>query len=152
MNVFEGNLIAQDMSLGIVVSRYNHLISDRLVEGAIDCFLRHGGRAQNLIVAKVPGSWEVPLVVKSLLPKVEGVVALSVLIRGQTSHFEYIASELTKGLAQISLEMSKPVTYGVITADNLEQALERAGSKHGNKGWEGMLALIEMVNLLRNIK
>ncbi|MCS7083370.1 MAG: 6,7-dimethyl-8-ribityllumazine synthase [Aquificaceae bacterium] len=152
MKVFEGKLIAENMTLGIVASRFNHLISDRLVEGAIDCFIRHGGTLENLVLAKVPGSWEVALAVKNLLPKVEGVLALSVLIRGQTAHFDYIANELTKGLAQISLEMSKPVTYGVITADNLEQALERAGSKHGNRGWEGMLALIEMVNLLKQIK
>jgi 6,7-dimethyl-8-ribityllumazine synthase len=127
---------------------------ERLVEGAIDCFLRHEGEEENLTLVRVPGSWEIPMAVKELLVKedIEGVVALGVLIRGATPHFEYIANEVSKGLAMLSLEHRKPVSFGVITADTLEQAIERAGTKHGNKGWDAMLSTIEMVNLFRTLR
>lgn len=153
MQNFEGVLRAEGFTFGIVASRFNHLLVDRLVEGAVDCILRHGGSDENLLLVRVPGSWEIPLAVRELISrkKVDGVVALGVLIRGQTPHFDYIASEVSKGLATISLETGKPVGFGVITADTLEQAIERAGTKHGNKGWESALAVIEMVNLLRNL-
>lgn len=152
MHRYEGMLKAEGINFGIVASRFNHLLVDRLVEGAIDCIVRHGGSEENIHLVKVPGSWEIPLAVKELIikKKVDGVVALGVLIRGQTPHFEYIASEVSKSLAMISLETGKPVGFGIITADTLEQAIERAGTKQGNKGWEAALAVIEMVNLLRS--
>ncbi|MCS6997792.1 MAG: 6,7-dimethyl-8-ribityllumazine synthase [Aquificaceae bacterium] len=153
MQRFEGLLKAEGFNFGIVASRFNHLLVDRLVEGAVDCILRHGGLEENIYLLRVPGSWELPLAVKELINrrKVDGVVALGVLIRGHTPHFEYIANEVAKGLAVVSLEMGRPVGFGVITADTLEQAVERAGTKQGNKGWEAALSVIEMVNLLRSL-
>jgi 6,7-dimethyl-8-ribityllumazine synthase len=154
MRSYEGKLTARGLKLSIVASRFNHTLVERLVEGAIDCFLRHEGEEENLTLVRVPGSWEIPMAVKELLVKedIEGVVALGVLIRGATPHFEYIANEVSKGLAMLSLEHRKPVSYGVITADTLEQAIERAGTKHGNKGWDAMLSTIEMVNLFKTLR
>jgi 6,7-dimethyl-8-ribityllumazine synthase (EC 2.5.1.9) len=154
MRSYEGKLTARGLKLSIVASRFNHTLVERLVEGAIDCFLRHEGEEENLTIVRVPGSWEIPMAVKELLIKedIEGVVALGVLIRGATPHFEYIASEVSKGLAMLSLEHRKPVSFGIITADTLEQAIERAGTKHGNKGWDAMLSTIEMVNLFRTLR
>jgi 6,7-dimethyl-8-ribityllumazine synthase len=154
MRSYEGKLTARGLKLGIVASRFNHTLVERLVEGAIDCFLRHEGEEENLTLVRVPGSWEIPMAVKELLVKeeIEGVVALGVLIRGATPHFEYIANEVSKGLAMLSLEHRKPVSFGVITADTLEQAIERAGTKHGNKGWDAMLSTIEMVNLFKTLR
>ncbi len=151
MRAYEGKLIAKGLKIGIVASRFNHTLVERLVEGAIDCFLRHEGEEENLTLLRVPGSWELPMAVKELLLKeeIEGVVALGVLIRGATPHFDYIANEVSKGLAMLSLEHRKPVSFGIITADTLEQAIERAGTKHGNKGWDAMLSTIEMVNLFK---
>jgi len=126
MRSYEGKLTARGLKIGIVASRFNHTLVERLVEGAIDCFLRHEGEEENLTLVRVPGSWEIPMAVKELLVKedIEGVVALGVLIRGATPHFEYIANEVSKGLAMLSLEHRKPVSFGVITADTLEQAIE----------------------------
>lgn len=154
MQKYEGILKAEGISIGIVASRFNHLLVDRLIEGSIDCILRHGGTEDSIHLVRVPGSWEIPIAVKELIikKKVDGVVALGVLIRGQTPHFEYIASEVAKGLAMVSLETGKPVSFGVITADTLEQAIERAGTKQGNKGWEAALSVIEMINLLRSFE
>jgi len=154
MRSYEGKLTARGLKLSIVASRFNHTLVERLVEGAIDCFLRHEGEEENLTLLRVPGSWEIPMAVKELLIRedIEGVVALGVLIRGATPHFEYIANEVSKGLAMLSLEHRKPVSYGVITADTLEQAIERAGTKHGNKGWDAMLSTIEMVNLFKTLR
>ncbi|MFZ8860474.1 MAG: 6,7-dimethyl-8-ribityllumazine synthase [Thermocrinis sp.] len=154
MRSYEGKLTARGLKLSIVASRFNHTLVERLVEGAIDCFLRHEGEEENLTLVRVPGSWEIPMAVKELLLKeeIEGVVALGVLIRGATPHFEYIANEVAKGLAMLSLEHRKPVSFGIITADTLEQAIERAGTKHGNKGWDAMLSTIEMVNLFRTLR
>jgi 6,7-dimethyl-8-ribityllumazine synthase len=154
MRSYEGKLTARGLKLSIVASRFNHTLVERLVEGAIDCFLRHEGEEENLTLVRVPGSWEIPMAVKELLIRedIEGVVALGVLIRGATPHFEYIANEVSKGLAMLSLEHRKPVSYGVITADTLEQAIERAGTKHGNKGWDAMLSTIEMVNLFKTLR
>lgn len=153
MKTYEGKLLAQGFNFGIVASRFNHLLVDRLVEGAIDCIVRHGGSEENIHLVRVPGSWEIPLAAKKLALKenIDAVVALGVLVRGQTPHFDYIASEVSKGLALVSLETGKPVTFGVITADSLEQAIERSGTKHGNKGWEAALSAIEMVNLLKGM-
>jgi 6,7-dimethyl-8-ribityllumazine synthase len=154
MRSYEGKLTARGLKIGIVASRFNHTLVERLVEGAIDCFLRHEGEEENLTLVRVPGSWEIPMAVKELLirEEIEGVVALGVLIRGATPHFEYIANEVSKGLAMLSLEHRKPVSFGVITADTLEQAIERAGTKHGNKGWDAMLSTIEMVNLFKTLR
>jgi 6,7-dimethyl-8-ribityllumazine synthase len=154
MRSYEGKLTARGLKLSIVASRFNHTLVERLVEGAIDCFLRHEGEKENLTLVRVPGSWEIPMAVKELLVKedIEGVVALGVLIRGATPHFEYIANEVSKGLAMLSLEHRKPVSFGIITADTLEQAIERAGTKHGNKGWDAMLSTIEMVNLFKTLR
>ena len=154
MKIHEVELRAEGIRVGIVASRFNHLLVDRLVEGAQDCILRHEGLEENIEVVRVPGSWEIPVAVKVLLERkdVDGVVALGVLIRGSTPHFDYIASEVSKGIANISIETGKPVSFGIITADTLEQAIERAGTKMGNKGWEFALSLIEMVNLLRKLQ
>lgn len=153
MKVYEGDLRAEGLRFGIVASRFNHLLVDRLVEGAVDCILRHGGSEENIEIAKVPGSWEIPVVVRRFLERkdIDSVIALGVLIRGSTPHFEYIAAEVSKGLANLSIDVGKPVSFGVITADTLEQAIERAGTKMGNKGWEAALSAIEMANLLRKL-
>ncbi len=154
MKIYEGKLVAEGLKFGIVSSRFNHMLVDRLVEGAIDCILRHGGSEDNIIHVKVPGSWEIPVVAGELARKddIDAVIALGVLIRGQTPHFDYIAAEVSKGLANLSLELRKPITFGVITADTLEQAVERAGTKQGNKGWEAALSAIEMANLFRHLR
>ena len=154
MKIYEGELIASGLKFGIVSSRFNHMLVDRLVEGAIDCILRHGGSEENIVHVKVPGSWEIPVAAGELARKedIDAVIALGVLIRGQTPHFDYIAAEVSKGLANLSLELRKPITFGVITADTLEQAIERAGTKHGNKGWEAALSAIEMANLFKHLR
>ncbi len=154
MNTHEGHLRADGFKFGIVASRFNHLLVERLVEGAVDCILRHGGSEENIEIARVPGSWEIPVAVKVFLERgdIDAVIALGVLIRGSTPHFDYIASEVSKGLANLSIEFGKPVSFGIITADTLEQAIERAGTKMGNKGWDAALSAIEMTDLLRKIK
>lgn len=153
MKVREGRLSAEGIRFGIVASRFNHMLVDRLIEGALDCIRRHGGDEGNIELVRVPGSWEIPVVAKKLAMRedIDVVIALGVLIRGSTPHFEYIASEVAKGLATVSLETGKPVTFGVITADTLEQAVERAGTKLGNKGWEAALSAIEMANLMKEL-
>ncbi len=153
MRVHEGELRAEGLKFAIVASRFNHMLVDRLVEGAIDCILRHGGSEENIELARVPGSWEIPVAVKRFLGRedIDAVIALGVLIRGSTPHFDYIASEVSKGLASLSLEAGKPVSFGIVTADTLEQAVERAGTKMGNKGWEAALSAIEMANLFRKL-
>ncbi|NPB05896.1 MAG: 6,7-dimethyl-8-ribityllumazine synthase [Aquificae bacterium] len=137
----------------IVASRFNSAIVDRLIEGALDCLLRHGVKEENVLVVKVPGAWELPLAAKRLAGRddFDAVIALGAVIRGATPHFEFVAAEVSKGLAAVALETGKPVTFGVITADTLEQAVERAGTKQGNKGWEAALAALEMVDLLKNL-
>jgi len=143
----------ESYKFGVVASRFNSAIVDRLVEGAIDCLTRHGVKEDNIFLFKVPGAWEIPLVAKKLAqkPEIDAVIALGVVIRGATPHFEYVAAEVSKGLANVSLEIGKPITFGIITADTLEQAIERAGTKMGNKGWEAALAALEMVDLLKNL-
>ena len=153
MKIREGVLRADGLRFGIVASRFNHLLVDRLVEGALDCITRHGGSEENVELVKVPGSWEIPVIAKRLAVRedIDAVIALGVLIRGETPHFDYIATEVSKGLALVSLETGKPVTFGIVTADTLEQALERSGTKMGNKGWEAALSAIEMANLIREL-
>lgn len=152
--VYEGTLDAKGLKFGIVCGRFNDFFVSRLLSGAIDAIVRHGGAAEDVSVAYVPGSYEIPFAVKQMVQKggFDAVMALGVVIQGATPHASYINSEVAKGLAQISLESGVPVTYGMITADNLEQAIERSGTKAGNKGVDAALAAIEMANLTRVLK
>ncbi|MGB4592577.1 MAG: 6,7-dimethyl-8-ribityllumazine synthase [Coriobacteriia bacterium] len=153
MAVFEGNLIGSDLKVGIVISRFNELLSSRLLSGANDAFTRHGVAADDIDVVWVPGAFEIPLLAKRMAAtgRYDVIVALGVVIRGGTPHFEYVASEVSKGVAKASLDTGVPVMFGVITADTIEQAVERAGAKSGNKGWDAALAAIEMANLMRSV-
>jgi len=152
MKHFEGNLQAKGIKLGIVISRFNDLITKELLSGAKDCFIRHGGNEDDLHVAWVPGAFEIPLVANKMAAKdYDAVVCLGAVIRGATPHFDYVAAEVSKGVAKVSLETGKPVIFGVITTDSIEQALERAGTKAGNKGWNAVQNAIEMVNLFREM-
>ena len=146
-------LEAKGLKFGIVCARFNDFFVSRLLSGAVDAIVRHGGKASDVTVAYVPGSYEIPFAVKKMLEtgKFDAVLALGVVIQGATPHAGYINSEVAKCLAQLGLESGVPVTYGLITADNLDQAVERSGSKAGNKGVDAALAAIEMVNLTRNI-
>ncbi|MBI4705594.1 MAG: 6,7-dimethyl-8-ribityllumazine synthase [Deltaproteobacteria bacterium] len=150
--VIEGGLVVPPGTrFAIVASRFNHFIVDRLVEGAMDALLRHGAEAANVTLVRVPGSWELPLVASKLAARsdVDAILALGALVRGSTPHFDYIAAEVTKGLAQVALQTGVPVLFGVLTTDTIEQAIERAGTKSGNKGWSAALAAIELVSLGR---
>ena len=153
MKNIEGNLSAEDIKFAIVVGRFNSLISEKLLEGAIDCILRHGGDEKNITVVRVPGSFEIPLVAKKLAKTedYDAVICLGAVIRGSTPHFDYVANEVSKGIATVSLETEIPIAFGVLTTDTIEQAVERAGTKMGNKGFDAALSAIEMVNLLKNI-
>lgn len=154
MRVFEGKLIGAGLRFGIVVSRFNELISSRLLEGAKDFLLRHDVRHQDIDVIWVPGAWELPLVAKecALSGTFDAVIALGAVIRGETPHFDYVAAEVAKGLATTGIQQRVPVSFGVLTCDTLEQALSRAGSKSGNKGFEAAAAAMEMANLLKEIR
>jgi len=151
--LFEGMLLGKGLKFGLVVPRFNDFISRRLVEGAQDALLRHGVNEQDIEIAWVPGSFEIPLIAKKLAQtkRYDAVICLGAMIRGGTPHFEYVASEVTKGIAKVSLETGLPIIYGVITADTLEQAIERAGTKEGNKGFEAAVSAIEMANLVKGI-
>jgi len=151
MTRFEGDLIGTDLRVGIVVSRFNELLSARLLAGATDALARHGVAEDAVDVAHVPGAFEIPLVARRMASsgRYDVVLALGVVIRGGTPHFDYVAAEVSKGVAAASLESGVPVVFGVITADTIEQAVERAGTKQGNKGWDAALAGIETANLLR---
>ena len=153
MHIIEGNLALQgDEKIAIINARFNHIITDRLVEGAKDAFLRHGGDEENLDLILVPGAFELPFALDRALQsgKYDAVCCVGAVIRGSTPHFDYVAAEATKGIANVTLKHGKPVTFGVLTTDNIEQAIERAGSKAGNKGFEAMTGLIEMISLYRN--
>lgn len=143
-------LDASGKSFALVVSRWNDFIVDRLAAGALDAIVRHGGDEERVTQVRVPGSFEIPLVAQRLATSgtFDAVICLGCVIRGQTPHFEYVAAEVTKGIAQVSLQSGVPVTFGIVTADSLEQAVDRAGAKHGNKGAEAALAAIETANLL----
>jgi 6,7-dimethyl-8-ribityllumazine synthase len=151
MSTYEGNLVATGLKFGIVVARFNELLSSRLLAGAIDALVRHGVAESDIDSAWVPGAFEVPLVAGKLASsgKYDAIIALGVVIRGGTPHFEYVSSEVSKGVAKIQLDTGVPVAFGVITADTIEQAVERAGTKAGNKGWEAAEAAIEMANLMK---
>ncbi len=149
--VIEGQLDAEGQRIGIVVGRFNSLIGKELLGGALDCVSRHGGDADTVDVAWVPGAFEIPLVAKKMASSgsYEAVICLGAVIKGATPHFDYVANEAAKGIASVSSETGVPVIFGILTTDTIEQALERAGSKAGNKGWDAAAAAIEMVNLLR---
>lgn len=149
----EGYLDAKGLKFGLVVSRFNSVVAERLLEGALDCLRRHGAQEEDMRVVRVPGSWELPLAVERLASEglVDGVVALGAIIRGETPHFDFVAAECTKGLAKVALKCKLPIALGVLTCESLDQALERAGGKAGNKGWDAALSAIEMVRLLREL-
>jgi 6,7-dimethyl-8-ribityllumazine synthase len=154
-NKYEGKLDGKGLKIGIIKSRFNHLITDRLLEGAIDCLIRHGVDEKDIDVFLVPGSFEIPVIAKKIASdkqkKYDAIIALGAIIKGGTVHFDYIATEVTKGIAQVSIETGIPVVNGVITVEDIEQAVERAGTKMGNKGWEAALTAIEMANLIKSI-
>jgi 6,7-dimethyl-8-ribityllumazine synthase len=150
--VVEGNLLVpQGARFVVVASRFNHFIVDRLVEGALDALVRHGASADAVTVVRVPGAWELPLVVRRIArsKKVDAVIALGAVIRGATPHFDYVAGEAAKGLAGAAHASDVPIVFGVLTTDTIEQAVERAGTKSGNKGWDAAVSAIEMVTLAR---
>ena len=151
--IIEGKLTAKNKKFGVVVSRFNELISAQLLSGAQDCLVRHECKTEDITVAWVPGSFEIPLAAKKMAgsKKYDAVICLGAVIRGGTPHFDYISAEVSKGVAQVGLEAGLPVIFGIITADTIEQALERAGTKAGNKGWDAALSAIEMVNLFGKI-
>ncbi len=152
--IIEGNLTATGLRFGIVVSRWNDFITKALLEGALDAIRRHGGDEEQVTVAWVPGSFEIPVAAKAMAVsgKYDGIVALGCVIRGATSHYDHIAGAVTSGLNSVALESGLPVAFGVITVESIEQAIERAGSKAGNKGAEAATVVMEMANLLRQIK
>ena len=151
--LFEGVLLGKGLKFGVVASRFNEFITKKLLEGAQDALLRHGVKPEDIDIAWVPGSFEIPLAARKLAQskRYDAIICLGTLIRGATPHFEYIAAEVTKGIAKISLETGLPVSYGIITADTLEQAIERAGTKAGNRGFDAAVNAIEMANLLRSM-
>lgn len=153
MKTLEGNLVSKEIRVGIVVARFNEFITSKLLGGAIDGLLRHNVADDDIHVAWVPGAFEIPLVASKMAKsgKYDAVICLGAVIRGATSHYDYVCNEVSKGVASISLENDIPVMFGVLTTDNIEQAIERAGSKAGNKGYDCALGAIEMVNLLREI-
>lgn len=154
MKTFEGKVVSTGIRVGIVVSRFNEFITSKLLSGAIDGLVRHNVREDDIHVAWVPGAFEIPLIVSKMAKsgKYDAVIALGAVIRGSTSHYEYVCSEVSKGIATVSLNSDIPVMFGILTTENIEQAIERAGTKAGNKGYDCALGAIEMVNLIREIE
>ncbi|NLU49841.1 MAG: 6,7-dimethyl-8-ribityllumazine synthase [Syntrophomonadaceae bacterium] len=150
--VYEGKLVAENLSFGVVVSRFNEFITQKLLSGCIDALTRHGAELDNIEIAWVPGAFEMPVTAQKMVQKkYDAVICLGAVIRGATPHFEYVAAEVTKGIAQVGLQSGVPVIYGVVTADTIEQAIERAGTKAGNKGFDAALTAIEMANLFKQL-
>jgi 6,7-dimethyl-8-ribityllumazine synthase len=151
--VIEGTLHAQGIRFAIVVSRFNDFINAKLLDGALDALSRHGAEDEHVVTIRVPGAFEIPLMAKKLADSgnYDAVICLGAVIRGATPHFEYISAEVTKGIAKVTLDSGIPIAFGILTTDNIEQAIERAGTKSGNKGWDAAMAAIEMVNLLKEI-
>jgi 6,7-dimethyl-8-ribityllumazine synthase len=151
MQEYNGQLKAQGRKFAIVLTRFNELIGSRLLDGALDCLLRHGAAEKAITLVRVPGAFEIPVAASRLAGsgKYDAVICLGAVIRGATPHFNYIAAEVTKGIAQVALQTGVPVTYGIITSDTLEQAIERAGTKSGNKGWDAALSAVEMADLFQ---
>ena len=152
-NIIQGQLSAKGKKIGIVISRFNEFITGRLLEGAYDCIQRHDGDIDAIDVVWVPGSFEVPVAAQKMAStkKYQVVICLAAVMRGGTVHFEYVAAEVTKGIAQVSLQTGLPVIYGVLTCDTIEEAIERAGTKQGNKGWQAALSAIEMADLMEKL-
>ncbi len=152
MKIIEGKLDGSDVKVGVIVSRFNSFITTKLLDGAVDAFVRHNGNKDNMTVYMVPGAFEIPMLLSKLVDKeYDGILCLGAVIRGATPHFDFVANETAKGIAQISLKGKIPVSFGILTTDTIEQAIERAGTKMGNKGFDAMVALLEMINLYRNI-
>lgn len=154
MKTYEGNLVANDMKVGIVVARFNEFITSKLLGGAMDGLLRHDVKEEDIHVAWVPGAFEIPLIASKMAKsgKYDAVICLGAVIRGATSHYDYVCNEVSKGIATVSMNSDIPVMFGVVTTENIEQAIERAGTKAGNKGYDCALGAIEMVNLIRTIE
>ncbi|MGB8952061.1 MAG: 6,7-dimethyl-8-ribityllumazine synthase [Candidatus Aminicenantales bacterium] len=154
METYEGKLQAKGLKIGIVVSRFNQFITGRLLEGALDALKKLGAQETDILIYKVPGSFEIPFIAKKLAKskKVDGIVCLGTLIRGDTPHFDFLSAEVTKGLAQIGLEDGVPVSFGILTVETIEQGIERAGTKAGNKGWDAVFSLVETLNLIQDSK
>jgi 6,7-dimethyl-8-ribityllumazine synthase len=153
VKLYEGRLVARDYRFGIVVARYNEFISGKLLSGCLDALKRHDALEENLEIAWVPGAFELPLLAQKMAAtgRFDAVVCLGAIIRGATPHFEYVTGEAAKGIAKVSLDSGVPVIFGLVTSDTLEQAIERAGTKAGNKGWDAAVSAIEMADLLKNI-
>jgi 6,7-dimethyl-8-ribityllumazine synthase len=153
LKTIEGKISAKGMRFAIIASRFNDFICSRLIDGAVDALVRSGGDTKDIEIVKVPGAFEIPLAAKRVAKsgKYDAVICVGAVIRGATPHFEYVSAEVSKGIAAVGLETEVPVIFGVVTTDNLEQAIERAGSKSGNKGWDAALAAIEMVDLFKKI-
>lgn len=153
MKIIEGELQAEGLRFGIVVSRFNDFITGKLLDGAIDALVRHGADKKDIEVVKVPGSFEIPLVAKKMASKgiYNALICLGTVIRGATPHFEYVAAEVSKGVASASMDTGVPISFGVITSDTIEQAVERAGTKSGNKGWDAAMAAIEMAQVIKKL-
>ena len=151
MDIYQGKLQAKGLKIGIIVSRFNQFISERLLEGALDALQKLGAEEKDISVYKVPGSFEIPVIAKKLakVKKVDGIVCLGALIRGDTPHFDFLSAEVTKGLAQISIDEGLPVSFGILTVDTIEQGIERAGTKSGNKGWDAVFSVVETLNLIK---
>ncbi|GAB6167945.1 6,7-dimethyl-8-ribityllumazine synthase [Clostridium carnis] len=151
MRIIEGNLVAEDIKVGIVVGRFNEFIVSKLLGGALDGLKRHGVNEDNIEVAWVPGAFEIPLIAKKMAQnkKYDAVICLGAVIKGSTPHFDYVCAETSKGIASVSLSSEKPIIFGVLTTDTIEQAIERAGTKSGNKGYDAAVTAIEMVNLIK---
>lgn len=153
MKVIEGELQAKGLKFGIIVSRFNDFITSKLLDGALDALRRHGADEKDIEVVKVPGSFEIPLVAKKLAAKgtYSAVICLGTVIRGATPHFEYVSAEVSKGIASASMETGIPIAFGIITSDTIEQAVERAGTKSGNKGWDAAITAIEMAQVMKKL-
>ena len=151
--VFEGKLLAQNKKFGIVVSRFNDFITEKLVGGAIDALTRCGAADADIEIVKVPGAFEIPMIARKMAGKkrYDAIICLGAVIRGSTPHFDYVSAEVSKGVAQVGMEAGVPVIFGILTTDNIEQAIERAGSKAGNKGWRAAVSAVEMVNLVSEL-
>jgi 6,7-dimethyl-8-ribityllumazine synthase len=151
---FEGNLDAKGLKFGILVSRFNSFIGDRLLEGALDALLRHGAEDGDISIARVPGAFEIPLAAKKMAEtgRYDAIICLGAVIRGSTPHFDYVAAEVSKGIASVSLDSGVPISFGVLTTDSIEQAIERAGTKAGNKGFDAAMTAMETVNLFKGLK
>ena len=154
MKLYEGKLVSKDIKIGIVAARFNEFITSKLLGGAIDALTRHNVKEEDIEVAWVPGAFEIPLIASKMAKsnKYDAIICLGAVIRGNTSHYDYVCSEVSKGIAHVSLNSDIPVMFGVVTTDNIEQAIERAGTKAGNKGFDCAVGAIEMVNLIREIE